>query len=111
MIDLNETAKKCYDIAVKRCNAGHNVPNPDDTFGLLKGCAGEVLEVQEAFSNYAYWTGGGNLGKPLKDHLCKELGLELADIIVYVLLIVYHCDIDMEKMLELCLIKNKTRKE
>lgn len=47
MIDLNEAAKECYDIAVKRCDAGHNVPNPDDTFGLLKGCAGEVLEVQK----------------------------------------------------------------
>ena len=41
MINLNKAAKECYDIAVKRCNAGHNVPNPDDTLGLLKGCAVE----------------------------------------------------------------------
>lgn len=109
MIDLNKAAKECYDIAVKRCDAGHNVPSPDDTFGLLKGCAGEVLEVQDAFYNYSYWTGGGNLGKPLKDHLCKELGLELADVFVYVLLIAQHCGIDMEKMLTLAIEKNRKR--
>lgn len=111
MIELNEVAKECYDIAVKRVKAGHNVPGPDDTFGLLKGCAGEVLEVQDAFYNYAYWTGGGNLGKPLKDHLSKELGLELADIVVYVLLVAQHNGIDMEKMLSLTMQKNREREK
>lgn len=109
MIDLNKAAKECYDIAVKRCDAGLNVPNPDDTFGLLKGCAGEILEAHEAYSNYAYWASGGNLGKPLKDHLSKELGLELADIVVYVLLVAHHCSIDMEKMLTLAIEKNRKR--
>lgn len=111
MIDLNEAAKECYDIAKERIKKGHNVPSPDDTFSLLKGCAGEVLEAQGAFSDFNYWESNSNLGKAVKTHLTKELGLELADIIVYVLLIAYHCGIDMEKMLELCLIKNKTRKE
>lgn len=47
--------------------------------------------------------------KPLKDHLCKELGLELADVLVYVLLIAHHCSIDMEKMLSLAIEKNRKR--
>ena len=104
LFDINKLAQNMYDVARKRHENGGL---PVDTLGLLKHCAGEVVEATEAFS----------LASNIDIELEKRIGYygsytkELADIIACVLIILAKGKFDIKKLLTECLEKNKARAE
>ena len=104
LLDINKIAQDMYETAQKR----HEISGlPIDTLGLLKHCAGEVIEATEAFS----------LASNTDFELEKRIGYyrsytkELADIIACVLIILAKDKLDIKKVLTDCLEKNKARAE
>lgn len=79
---LNEVAENAYKTVLKRQQNGANI-NIDE---ILKHCAGEVIEAQEAFILWKY-----------DAHNPAEYAEELADIILCALIAAGRDRIDIEK--------------
>ncbi len=79
MIDLNELQKKIYENKVKK---GFNLTNISQEFCYIYG------EVGEAFDAF------------IKKKDKEELGLELADVAIYLLGLSEILDISLEEMIE-----------
>lgn len=116
---LNILAKQMYDIAlVLNKNEGTEV----DTIGLLKQCAGEVVEATEQavkFLRLTYVTNGGtdfSIGLPRKtEELYKKykqsLSSELADIVACALIVAGKEELDIQRAVTECLNKNREHAE
>ena len=65
MIDLNKMAEQAYEIAYER---GQYKEDDNNTIRALKHCAGEVIEVTEAYAS--------------PDKISEDLLSELADVIM-----------------------------
>ena len=93
-MDLIKASVKAYEIAQKR-------GLKENTFETLKHCAGEVLEANEAYNDWAFL----QADETLKEHFENEL----ADIIVCVLSICGAEGINIEKALDRVFEKNEKR--
>lgn len=91
MLNLNTMATQSLKIAENRGQA-------TDTLSTLKHCAGEVVEATDAYVHSIY-----------NKNLREEFELELADVIMCILTISGHLNIDIEKALKKCMQKNKER--
>lgn len=102
--DINQLAQDMYEVARKRHEKGGL---PVDNLGLLKHCAGEVIEATEAFSF------ASNIDIELEKRISYygNYTKELADIIACVLIILAKGKFDIKKLLTDCLEKNKARAE
>ena len=89
-IKLNECAQNALSTAAKRERNGADVK----INGILKHCAGEVVEAQEARS---YWL--------LSDSNADAYAEELADVVICVMIAAANDGVDLEKA-----INNKMRK-
>ena len=104
LFDINKLAQDMYEVARKRHENGGL---PIDTLGLLKHCAGEVIEATEAFSI------ASNIDIELEKRIdyYGSYTKELADIIACVLIMLAKGKFDIKKLLTDCLEKNKARAE
>lgn len=115
MLDLNEIAKKSYEIAERRYRNGAFGTSQNSVQNLLKHCAGEVVEAMSAYSDWQEDVKFGAVSMGVTDpdwNRCtpKEAYIsELADIICCVLIIAGKQDIDIEKALLDCYAKNLAR--
>lgn len=100
--DLNEVAKTAYEIARKRAESG-KIESPNDTLGMLKHCAGEVVEAMDAYNYFFY-------SEDLDNGLGK-LASEFADIIICCLISCAYHGIDIEEAIEEAIKKNLKRAE
>ena len=113
MIDLNDLAYKMRNVAHARKMNGAKVDT--DTFLMLKHCATEVVEAQDAFARFNFAKEILNVdGKHRAD--CDKWNdkfkSELADIIACVLIVCANePTIDIEKALQECFEKNLARAE
>lgn len=97
MINLNDLAEQAHALAERR---GFKV----DVVSALKHCAGEVVEACEA--NYKVH---GLQRNKATAFLTRELGMELADIIICVLTASYEAGINIEEALSESMLKNARR--
>ena len=113
---LNILAKQMCDIAlVRNTREGIDV----DTIGLLKHCAGEVIEATEQAVNFLrmkYVTNNGEeFNSPRTEARYKQyksaLASELADVIACALIVAGSEDLDIQRAVTECLNKNKARAE
>ena len=116
---LNILAKQMYDIAlVRNKNEGTEV----DTIGLLKHCAGEVIESTEQavkFLRMSYITNGGTDFSIASASKTEEqyrkykeaFASELADVIACALIIAGKEGLDIQRAVTECLNKNRKRAE
>lgn len=116
---LNILAKQMYDIAlVRNKNEGIEI----DTIGLLKHCAGEVVEAtNEAvkFLRMSYVTNGGTdfdiacASKTEEQYkrYKEAFTSELADIIACALIVAGKEGLDIQHAVTECLNKNRKRAE
>ena len=93
-MNLNETAINAYKTALKRQQNGGNVKVAE----ILKHCAGEVIEAQEAFILWKY-----DAHDPVK------YAEELADVIICALIAAGRDEIDIEKAVNKKMQKNAQR--
>ena len=116
---LNILAKQMYDIALVR-NKKEGVEI--DTVGLLKHCAGEVVEATEQavkFLRMSYVTNGGTdfsvaCASKTEEQYKKykeSFASELADIIACALIIAGKEGLDVQRAVTECLNKNRKRAE
>ena len=116
---LNILAKQMYDIALVR-NKNEGVET--DTIGLLKHCAGEVVEATDEavkFLRMSYVTNGGTdfdiaCASKTEERYKKykeDFTSELADIIACALIIAGKEGLDIQHAVTECLNKNKKRAE
>lgn len=113
MIDLNDLAYKMRNVAHARKMNGAKID--DDTFMMLKHCATEVIEAQEAFDRLNFTKEILNIdkkhNKDCEEWQCK-FESELADIVACILIICANePTIDIEKALQKCFEKNLARAE
>ena len=100
MIELNELAKECREIAKKREEHGLK----SDTLNCLKHCAGEVVEANEAYNDWTF------LDTP-KEDMKRAYAEELADIIICTLIAAANDNIDIEMAISEKVVKNSLRAE
>lgn len=93
-MNLNAVAENAYKTALTRQQNGGNVKVAD----ILKHCAGEVIEAQEAFILWKY-----------DSHDPAKYAEELADVIICALIAAGRDDIDIEKAVNDKLQKNAER--
>lgn len=116
---LNLLAKQMYDISlVRNKNEGIEI----DTIGLLKHCAGEVVEATEQAVNFlrvSYLTDNGTNFDIGSKYMTEEryksfkekFSSELADIIACALIVAGKEGIDIQRAMTSCLNKNRERAE
>ena len=97
-IDLNQFAEQAYLIAEKRSKNTASVSVETDK--MLKHCATEVIEAQQAYDKWTYFTNSKG-----------EFASELADILTCVLIIAHNESIDITGALVECIKKNNKRAE
>lgn len=97
MLNINDIAEQAHTLAERR---GFKT----DVVSALKHCAGEVVEACEA--NYKVH---GLQRCEATAFLTKELGMELADIIICVLTASYEAGINIEEALSEAMMKNARR--
>lgn len=107
MIDLNELSKEAYIIAKKREKNGANIKT--EPMAMLKHCATEVIEATEAYCDYCESVNSDNL--ETLDKSRKDFENEIADIIVCCLIISGFSMINIEKVLNRVMEKNRLRAE
>lgn len=95
-MNLNETAKTALENSLKRQHNGANIRVAD----ILKHCAGEVVEAEEAFILWKY-----------EAHAPETYAEELADIIICALIAAARDRIDIEKAINDKMGKNAKRAE
>lgn len=93
-MNLNAVAENAYKTALTRQQNGGNVKVAD----ILKHCAGEVIEAQEAFILWKY-----------DAHDPAKYAEELADVIICALIAAGRDDIDIEKAVNNKIEKNAER--
>ena len=86
-MNLNEAAENAYKSALQRQHNGADVKIAE----ILKHCAGEVIEAQEARDNWIAC--GGDYEAQEKDDYAKEL----ADVIICALIAAKRDGIDIER--------------
>lgn len=96
MIDLNKLSKEAYIVAKKRELNGAKIKA--DTISMLKHCAGEVIEAQEAFMLWKY-----------DAHEESKYAEELADVIICALIAAKLDGIDIERAISLKMQINAQR--
>ena len=101
MIDLNSISKISLEYSKAREKNGS--VEKGSILNLLKHCAGEIIEAQEARDKWIL--GGGDFDSKEKE----DYAAELADVIMCVLIISAHENIDIEEALKACLDKNRKR--
>ena len=99
-IDLNQFAEQAYLIAKKRQENGAKLSC--DTDKMLKHCATEVVEAQQAYDEWTYNSSSGTK---------EAFASELADIICCALIIAHGEGIDITGALVECTEKNNKRAE
>lgn len=107
-MNLNETAKKCFENAVKRHANGGNVSV--DTFHMLKHCATETVEAcaaHERWDTVAQYT---NDQQTLREYKL-DFEREVADILCCALIICGAESLDAERIIAECMEKNRLRAE
>lgn len=97
MLDLNKLKQQSYNISKQR--EAKEPKLKTTTMELLKYCAGEVIEAQEAYTRYVF----SSYQEP------DDFPAELADIINCVLIIAGLENIDIEDALIKCIEKNELR--
>ena len=125
MIDLNFISKISLEYSKAREENGSI--EKLTTLNLLKHCAAEVVEATEAYTNYknikeiAEDLTSTNIDERWESQeepdTCEEyyqecvsnFSTELADVIMCVLIIAAHENIDIEEALKACLDKNRKR--
>lgn len=99
MLDLNKLAEESWEIAQKRGEHGLAT----DMTGILKHCAGEVIEVMNSFKDLCEYCG---------DEYTEDFANELADVIVCILIAAGSTiGVDIEKAVLRCVEKNRKRAE
>ena len=93
-MNLNEAAENAYKSALQRQHNGADVKVAE----ILKHCAGEVIEAQEAFILWKY-----DAHDPVK------YAEELADVIICALIAAGRDEIDIEKAVNEKMQKNAQR--
>lgn len=105
-MNLNEVADNALENAKRREMNGANIKH--DTQNMLKHCAGEVVEVTQAFTEYDLFR--QNVDDMVRKEEYKEgFASELAGIICCVLIVSANEGIDIEKAVSDCLQKNARR--
>ena len=92
-MDLNIIAQQSHGIAIRR-------GQQTDCYSCIKHCAGEIVEVAEAYGWYIELPGDENK---------KELESEVADVIMCMLTLSAELGFDVEQILNDCLEKNRKR--
>ena len=112
MIDLNKIAQKLNEASLKREENGAFGDDRGIT-GLLKHCAGEVIEAADAYRLYVLFKYAESYCIPYEadDFFNKQKAFisELADVIACILIIAARENIDIEYALSQCLVKNMAR--
>ena len=93
-MNLNEAAENAYKSALQRQHNGADVKVAE----ILKHCAGEVIEAQEAFIMWKY-----------EAHEESKYAEELADVIICALIAAKRDGIDIEKAVNEKMQKNAQR--
>ena len=93
-MNLNEAAENCYKSALQRQHNGADVKVAE----ILKHCAGEVIEAQEAFIMWKY-----------EAHEESKYAEELADVIICALIAAKRDGIDIERAVNLKMQINAQR--
>lgn len=106
MIDLNQLSKDMLEVANLR-GKREGLPKTN-TVGMMKWCAGEVVEAIEAFNEYSYFQGGTN--EQLEQKKVEFAG-ELADVVCCALITFALHGINPEIALVDCFTKNQLRAE
>ena len=101
MIDLNFISKVALEYSKAREKNG--TVEKGTTLNLLKHCAGEIIEAQNARDKWIYGSGDFDSEEKL------EYAAELADVIMCILITSANDNIDIEKALKNCLEKNRKR--
>lgn len=107
MIDVNEIAQKAYTTALKRFKSGNCKTNPHDTIAMLKHCVEEVIEVTEAYINWQLCD--GDCSTQIYADEKFDFAIELMDVVVCALITAHYNGIDVEKVLNDCMVKNVKR--
>lgn len=109
MVDLNKIAQELNEASLKR---EENGAFGDDrgVAGLLKHCAGEVIEAADAYTQLKL-PYDDSKGHWIEQYAERKhvLGAELADVIACCMIIAAREEIDMEWTLSQCLEKNMAR--
>lgn len=102
-MNLNAVAAELHEISQRREQNG--APLDNTNIGLLKHCAGEVIEATNAYTRWKY--------SDLYDIDIEreQVEDELADVIACILILCAAEKIDVEKALKKCIAKNLTRAE
>lgn len=100
-MNLNAVAQELHELSIKRAENGAHLDNTN--IGLLKHCAGEVIEATNAYTRWKY--------SDLTDIDFEREAVidELADVIACILILCAAENIDVEKALTLCIAKNMDR--
>lgn len=115
MVDLNKLAKKTLENAMLRQKNGAHINC--DTYHMLKHCATEVIEAQQAFDEWQEDLKFGPISMGVTDPDWTKItpkdqfASELADIVCCCLIIAGHTNIDIEKAVLDCIEKNRKRAE
>ena len=102
-MNLNAVAAELHEISQRREQNGARLDNTN--IGLLKHCAGEVIEATNAYTRWKY--------SDLTDIDFEREAVveELADVIACILILCARENIDVEYALTQCLAKNLQRAE
>lgn len=100
-MNLNAVAQELQELSIRRRANGAHLDNTN--IGLLKHCAGEVIEATNAYTRWKY--------SDLTDIDFEREAVveELADVIACVLILCAAENIDVEKALKQCIAKNQDR--
>ena len=98
---INEVAKMLDEYSQQREKNGAQLNNTN--LGLLKHCAGEVIEATNAYTRWKY--------SDLTDIDFEREAVveELADVMACILILCAAENIDVEKALKQCIAKNQDR--
>ena len=102
-MNLNAVAAELHEISQRREQNGARLDNTN--IGLLKHCAGEVIEATNAYTRWKY--------SDLTDIDFEREAVveELADVLACILILCARENIDVEYALTQCLAKNQQRAE
>lgn len=107
MIDLNFISKISLEYSKAREKNGS--VEKGSTLNLLKHCAAEVVEATEAYTKYNEMKAQEEGGCIYISGNKEDFVSELADVIMCILIIAAHENIDIEEALKACLDKNRKR--
>lgn len=107
-MNLNETAKKCFEYAVKRQQNGAFKTN--DTCDVLKHCAIKIIEACAAYESWdtvVEYTSD----QPTLHEYKLDFERKVADILCCALIVCGAESLDAERIIAECMEKNRLRAE